>query len=100
MTKGGVILVKVKKVKDSDEPIHFKFEISLNLLYLPDSSVSYEDRDGNKYSDKDSVKFPDPKTFPFHTNASIRKAVLLVRYVNLMKHFLRDYRKKVIFDFI
>jgi len=77
MTKGGIVLVKLKKVKSGSA------ELKL--------CTSYEDENANKFSEKESIQFPEEvKSEELYENASIRKAILLTRYVNFMKHFLRD----------
>jgi len=77
MTKGGIVLVKLKKVKSGSA------ELKL--------CTSYEDENANKFSEKESIQFPEEvKSEELYDNTSIRKAILLTRYVNFMKHFLRD----------
>jgi len=75
MTKGGVILVKLKKTGTTSPLLKF--------------NTTYEDREGKKYtqSEECELKYGEEE---FYQNISIRKAILLVRYINFFKHFLRD----------
>lgn len=74
--KGGVILVKLKKLSADGD---------LKLL------VSYQDRNGVQDSDEARVLFA--KTEPdFYQNNGIRKAVLLTRYADLLKNWMIDER--------
>jgi len=80
MTKGGIVVVKLKK--PTNNPPKMKLVIK------------YEGRDGKKYEDIDEF---DPGDFSTSSvdkfqDSSVRKAVLLVRYVNFMKHLLNDAR--------
>ena len=76
-TRGGVILLKLKKIANAN---------SLKL------SVSYHDRAGKAYHDSQIAQFKNTST-PYHDNRSIQKAILLSRYVDLMKNFTMDMRK-------
>lgn len=74
--KGGVILVKLKKLSADGD---------LKLL------VSYQDRNGVQDSDEARVLFA--KTEPdFYQNNGIRKAILLTRYADLLKNWMIDER--------
>ncbi|WP_121820956.1 vWA domain-containing protein [Halostella salina] len=75
-TRGGVILVKVRRT--GSDP-----ELSL--------SASYETRTGQRRERTRTVRFPDrgPETFD---NTGIRKAVLLARYADLMRSWMVDER--------
>lgn len=74
--KGGVILVKLKKLSaDGDLKLR----------------VSYQDRNGVQDSDEARVLFA--KTEPdIYQNNGIRKAVLLTRYADLLKNWIIDER--------
>ncbi|MFH1848750.1 MAG: VWA domain-containing protein [archaeon] len=72
-TRGGIVLLKLKKISDDAE------------LVL---SVGYEDRDGNQFSNERSVEF----TARGFDNNGIRKGVLLSRYADLMKNWIIDTR--------
>jgi Ca-activated chloride channel family protein len=79
MTKGGVVVVKLEKQPGASSTLKFK--------------TSYEDRTGKIFTENDEFKFPldkDESQEDYFENASTRKAVLLVRYVNFIKQFLRD----------
>jgi len=80
MTKGGIVVVKLKK--PGNTPPKMKLVIK------------YEGRDGQKYEDVDEFDPGDFATSPVDKfqDSSVRKAVLLVRYVNFMKHLLNDAR--------
>ncbi len=74
--KGGVILVKLKKLSNQG---------NMRL------SVSYEDRNGVKDSDEAEVNMAEENA-DFYQNSGIRKAVLLSRYADLLKNWLIDER--------
>jgi Ca-activated chloride channel family protein len=75
--KGGVILVKLKKLSNDG---------NLNLM------VSYLDRNGVQDSDKAEVDMAEASA-DFYQNDGIRKAVLLSRYADLLKNWMIDERK-------
>jgi Ca-activated chloride channel homolog len=75
--RGGVVLVKLKKRKESNGPVH------LNL--------SYSDRSGKRFTTRDTVSFDTKKGY--WDTTGIRKAVLLTEYVSLLKNWLLDSRK-------
>lgn len=74
-TKGGVILLKLKKksneIKDG--------KVTLN--------VSYKDREGNDFKNSEEVKFNESSE-EYYENAGIRKSIALVRYVNTIKNWI------------
>jgi len=74
--KGGVILVKLKKLS---------LEGDLKL------KVSYLDRNGVADSDEAEVQIAEAEP-DFYQNSGIRKAVLLSRYVDLLKDWMIDER--------
>jgi len=79
MTKGGVVVAKLKKTTGASDTMKM--------------TVSYEDRNGKKYTDYQTFQIACKNDNEnYYQDASIRKAVLLVRYVNFMKHLLRDAR--------
>ncbi len=75
-TKGGVVIVKLKKTSSNAEM---------------ELEVSYEDREGNKKNVKKEVeigsRMPD-----YFKNNGIRKAILLSRYASLLKTWMIDER--------
>jgi len=73
--KGGVILVKLKKIGSGDE-----FSLKVN----------YKDRDGKSFSSYKSGRFESGNYFE---GSGIKKAVMLSDFVTLMKNFLVDNRK-------
>jgi Ca-activated chloride channel family protein len=75
-TKGGVILLKLRKNHTGAK----------NLAL----SVSYHDRNKQHFKSQKSVQF---NTGDYHDNSSIQKSILLARYVDLMKNFTMDMRK-------
>jgi Ca-activated chloride channel homolog len=75
--KGGMILVKLKKLSEDG---------SLALR------VSYKNRSGVADSDEAQVALTD-KGQDFYQNTGIRKAVLLSRYADLLKDWTIDERK-------
>jgi len=75
-TRGGVILVKVRRTGNSPE-------ISL--------SAEYETRTGERRQQSRTVRFSADHPEHFD-NSGIRKAVLLARYADLMKSWMVDER--------
>ncbi|RUM67432.1 MAG: hypothetical protein DSZ06_01190 [Sulfurospirillum sp.] len=73
-TKGGVILVKLKKIGKKDD---FKLKIE------------YEDRKSNRFEIIRSGKISKSG----YETTNIQKAILLARYVDLMQNFLLDSLK-------
>lgn len=71
--KGGVILLKLSKISDNENR-----QIELN--------VSYKDREGKTYSNKQTVEFNSKEEF--YDNTGIRKAILLTRYTNALKNWI------------
>jgi Ca-activated chloride channel family protein len=74
--KGGVILVKLKKLSNQG---------NMRL------AVSYQDRNGVKDSDEAQVDMAEENA-NFYQNSGIRKAVLLSRYADLLKNWIIDER--------
>ncbi len=76
-TRGGIVLLKLyKKFKDA----------SLDI------EVSYQDRNGEEFSNTQSITF-DKEDAEYFANNGIRKAVLLARYADLIKNWLIYERK-------
>ena len=71
--KGGVILLKLKKRNDKQNG-------NLNL------SVSYKDRDGKEFTNAQDIIFTEKDEH--YDNTGIRKAILLTRYVNVIKNWI------------
>lgn len=72
--KGGIILLKLKK-KTDDENGKIKLE------------VSYKDRNGKQYNNDKEVEFKNQEN-DFYDNDGIRKAIVLTRYVNVLKDWI------------
>ncbi len=72
--KGGVVLLKLKKTSENSDGT-----LKIN--------VSYKDRNGEKHSNYQEVKFVDGGEETYD-NTGIRKAIVLTRYVNLMKDWI------------
>lgn len=70
--KGGVVLLKLKKISDNDG------KLKLN--------VSYKDRNENPYSNSQEVDFYADEEY--YDNTGIRKAILLTRYANILKNWI------------
>ena len=77
-TKGGIILVKLKK--------HPQMAQSPELTL----DVSYSDVNGKHYSNSQKVKFKNKDVY--YDNTGIRKAILVSDYVTVMKNWLIDAR--------
>lgn len=75
-TKGGLILLKLKKIGEGN-----------NLIL----KTSYLDRQGVPGVDEISVNFNNE---PHYYNSGIRKGIVLVRYTNLIKNWIIDMRKE------
>lgn len=76
--KGGVILLKLNKIKDGENEFDLK--------------VTYETREGKKEEDISKVRFE--QTDEYYNNNGIRKAIVLARYVNLIKDWTTCERDK------
>jgi len=77
-TKGGLILLKLKKRGDDSSSIRL--------------NVSYEDRAGKE--DSSTAKFYiDDESPEYFENGGIRKGILLARYADLMKDWIIDERE-------
>ena len=75
-TKGGIVLLKLKKISDDAE-------LALR--------VSYEDRSGNASATEAKISFSGNKEV--FENNGIRKGVLLAHYADLVKNWINDERK-------
>ena len=76
-TKGGVILLKLKKVGSGSD------DIKLN--------VSYSDVDGKSFNNSAVAQF-DSKKSNYYDNSGIRKAIVISDYVTVMKNWIIDAR--------
>jgi len=77
-TKGGLILLKLKKRGDDSSSIRL--------------NVSYEDRAGKE--DSSTARFYiDDESPEYFENGGIRKGILLARYADLMKDWIIDERE-------
>ncbi len=74
-TKGGVILLKLKKVAEGNSDIKLK--------------VSYTDINGKAFSNSQDVTF---KPNQYYDNSGIRKAILVSDFVTIMKNWIIDAR--------
>ncbi len=81
--KGGVVLVKLKKLSQESNPSQ---DSSMRL------KVSYTDRNGVPDSDEAVVDLQS-KDPDYYQNSGIRKAILLSRYADLLKDWTLDERK-------
>lgn len=71
--KGGVVLLKLEKLTEDTTG-------SLKL------SVSYNDKTGKNYNSSQTVDFENEEEY--YENTGIRKAILLTRYVNVLKNWI------------
>ena len=71
--KGGVVLLKLEKLTEDTTG-------SLKL------SVSYNDKTGKNYNSSQTVDFENKEEY--YENTGIRKAILLTRYVNVLKNWI------------
>jgi Ca-activated chloride channel family protein len=73
-TKGGLVLLKLKKISQ---------DATMNL------KVTYEDRSGKTAINETNVIIPQVQSEYFENNG-LRKGILLARYADLMKNWLND----------
>lgn len=78
--KGGIVLLKVKPVAESDEVVG-------TLLPSTTVTVSYRDRNGELHTNEQTVEFGNFARENYD-NTGIRKAIVLTRYANLMKDWI------------
>lgn len=71
--KGGIVVLKLKKIQEHGEDIELK--------------VSYKDIQEKNHSNEQKVKFKSGEN-DYYDNQGIRKAIVLARYVNLMKYWV------------
>jgi len=76
-TKGGVVLLKLKKVGKGKDDIKLK--------------VSYSDANGKSFKNKQKIKFSKREEV-YYDNSGIQKAILVSDYVTVMKNWLIDAR--------
>ena len=76
-TKGGVVLLKLKKLGEGSDDIKL--------------SVSYTDVNGKAFNNVDKIHF-NSKQKDYYDNYGIQKAILVSEYVTLMKNWLMDAR--------
>ena len=81
--KGGIVLVKLKKLSQESNPSR---DSSMKL------KVSYTDRNGVQDSDEAVVNLQG-KEPDYYQNSGIRKAIILSRYADLLKDWTLDERK-------
>ncbi len=77
-TKGGVVLLKLKRESNSSKDSDISLE------------VSYRDIDGKEYQNKQRVEFS--KKDEYYDNSGILKSILVSDYVTIMKNWLIDTR--------
>ena len=73
--KGGIILVKLKKKTENK---NCKLELE----------VCYKDRNWKEFKNSQIINFNKNKTEEFYDNLGIRKAIVLTRYVNVLKSWI------------
>ena len=73
--KGGVVLVKLNE----------KTEKKNGVVEL---EVSYKDRNWKEYKNTQTIIFDKNKNEEFYDNSGIRKAIVLTRYVNILKNWI------------
>jgi Ca-activated chloride channel family protein len=82
-TRGGIILLKLKSKKTITE----KMNTTAHL------SVTYEDRLGNKFEEKQLIYILVNNDI-YYGNSGIRKGILLVNYITLLKKWIHDERER------
>lgn len=79
-TKGGVVLIKLKKLENNDNKIEL--------------DITYKDR--NSSQEKSNTEFVlNTNKKNYYQNNGIRKAILLTRYVNLLKDWIITERRNL-----
>ena len=73
--KGGIVLVKLR---EKTEKNNGKVELE----------VSYKDRNGKEYKNSQTINFDKNKNEEFYDNSGIRKAIVLTRFVNILKSWI------------
>eukprot|EP01125_Pyxidicula_operculata_P016820 TRINITY_DN582_c0_g1_i2.p1 TRINITY_DN582_c0_g1~~TRINITY_DN582_c0_g1_i2.p1 ORF type:complete len:675 (-),score=160.07 TRINITY_DN582_c0_g1_i2:58-2082(-) len=86
-SKGGAVLVKLAP-KDVSRIKTLK-EVSLDL------SLSYMDMDDNKHNDKSVAKIELPENGEYYSGTAVRKAIVITKFVSLLKHWIKDTVSKV-----
>ena len=76
-TKGGIVLLKLKKIGRSKENIKL--------------DVKYKDVNGKAFANTQNVQFKSNGTY-YYDNSGIEKAILVSDYVTIMKNWLIDTR--------
>jgi len=76
-TKGGVVLLKLKKVGTGSDDIDLK--------------VSYKSVDGKTFTNNQKIEF-NKKKDTYYDNSGIQKAILVSDFVTVMKNWLIDAR--------
>jgi Ca-activated chloride channel family protein len=79
-TKGGLVLLKLRKTSSSNESIYLR--------------TSYEDRNGRTDGDEQIINLETSQP-EYFANSGIRKGVLLTRYAALLKNWMTDERQHV-----
>ena len=75
-TKGGIVLLRLKKIGEGSDDIKLK--------------VSYSDINGKSFSNQQKVELK--KANNYYDNSGIRKAILISDYVSIMKNWVIDAR--------
>jgi len=76
-TKGGIVLLKLKKIGRGKENIKL--------------DVKYKDVNGKSFANTQNVQFKSNGTY-YYDNSGIEKAILVSDYVTIMKNWLIDTR--------
>lgn len=76
-TKGGVVLLKLKKLGENNSSIQL--------------TATYTDRSGKIFQSTQPVSIPST-TSEYYPNSGIHKAIVLTRYASLMKSFMLSKR--------
>jgi hypothetical protein len=98
MTKGGITVVKIQKSSPEAAPV-FKLKWECGVMKKTNEwhfRTTYYDRNNKKYEDNEEFVIPEEAekaSGDYFQDTSIRKAVLLVRYVNFMKNYLENAKK-------
>merc|ERR1712129_633325 len=78
--KGGIILIKLKKEN-----------IKKNLAYF--CEVQFEDKWGKKVKNKQQVVLKGQHGSEYFANLGVRKGIMLVRYVQMVKDWIKQNGK-------
>ena len=82
-TKGGIIILKIKS-KNKDNIMSFNSKMNIKM------SINYENKFGKEFKSEKYVSFGNDQNNDYFDNLGIRKGVLLSKYVNICKEWIKS----------